>query len=140
MWVSEPSSVLCHHSVFLPPPHPFPSTRTNLFPVPKYCSLVADPSYTKLLVSEAFFPHQRAHVQLTSVFSSPPSQGSSGDERAMAKELAGLLCNGTEDTVAEGQETPEFWDLLGGKTPYANHKRYGTTTSPPLGSPCLPGL
>lgn len=41
----------------------------------------------------------------------------------MAKELAGLLCEGTEDTVAEGQEPAEFWDLLGGKTPYANDKR-----------------
>uniref|UniRef100_A0A8C5KWI8 Advillin n=1 Tax=Jaculus jaculus TaxID=51337 RepID=A0A8C5KWI8_JACJA len=50
-------------------------------------------------------------------------KGSSGDERAMAKELAGLLCDGTEDTVAEGQESAEFWDLLGGKTPYANDKR-----------------
>nr|KAF6493713.1 advillin [Rousettus aegyptiacus] len=50
-------------------------------------------------------------------------KGSSGDERAMAKELAGFLCNGTEDAVAEGQEPTEFWDLLGGKTPYANDKR-----------------
>ncbi|XP_037370985.1 advillin [Talpa occidentalis] len=50
-------------------------------------------------------------------------KGSSGDERAMARELAGLLCGGTEDTVAEGQESAEFWDLLGGKTPYANDKR-----------------
>ncbi|KAB0391714.1 hypothetical protein E2I00_009357 [Balaenoptera physalus] len=50
-------------------------------------------------------------------------KGSSGDERAMAKELAGLLCDGTENTVAEGQEPAEFWDLLGGKTPYANDKR-----------------
>ncbi|XP_036313974.1 advillin isoform X1 [Pipistrellus kuhlii] len=50
-------------------------------------------------------------------------KGSSGDERAMAKELAGLLCDGTEDTVVEGQESPAFWDLLGGKAPYANHKR-----------------
>lgn len=50
-------------------------------------------------------------------------KGSNGDERAMAKELAGLLCDGTEDTVAEGQESAEFWDLLGGKTPYANDKR-----------------
>ncbi|GAB5573985.1 villin-like protein isoform X8 [Prionailurus iriomotensis] len=50
-------------------------------------------------------------------------KGSSGDERAMAKELAGLLCEGTEDTVAEGQEPAEFWDLLGGKTAYANDKR-----------------
>ncbi|KAM9229872.1 advillin [Dugong dugon] len=50
-------------------------------------------------------------------------KGSSGDERAMAKELAGLLCDGTEDTVVEGQEPAEFWDILGGKAPYANHKR-----------------
>ncbi|KAG3291491.1 advillin, transcript variant X1 [Ictidomys tridecemlineatus] len=50
-------------------------------------------------------------------------KGSSGDERAMAKELASLLCDGTEETVAEGQESAEFWDLLGGKTPYANDKR-----------------
>uniref|UniRef100_A0A8C4LIN0 Advillin n=1 Tax=Equus asinus asinus TaxID=83772 RepID=A0A8C4LIN0_EQUAS len=50
-------------------------------------------------------------------------KGSSGDERAVAKELAGLLCDGTENTVAEGQEPAEFWDLLGGKTPYANDKR-----------------
>ncbi|OWK16918.1 AVIL [Cervus elaphus hippelaphus] len=50
-------------------------------------------------------------------------KGSSGDERAMAKELAGLLCEGVENTVAEGQEPAEFWDLLGGKTPYASDKR-----------------
>ncbi|XP_021513936.2 advillin [Meriones unguiculatus] len=50
-------------------------------------------------------------------------KGSSGDERAMAKELVELLCDGNADTVAEGQEPPEFWDLLGGKTPYANNKR-----------------
>ncbi|KAL6086337.1 hypothetical protein STEG23_000135, partial [Scotinomys teguina] len=50
-------------------------------------------------------------------------KGSSGDERAMAKELVELLCDGNADTVAEGQEPPEFWDLLGGKTPYANDKR-----------------
>ncbi|XP_020845808.1 advillin [Phascolarctos cinereus] len=50
-------------------------------------------------------------------------KGSSGDERAMAKELAGVLCNGTEDTVAEGQEPAAFWDSLGGKVPYANDKR-----------------
>lgn len=56
----------------------------------------------------------------------------------MAKELAGLLCDGTEDTVVEGQETPAFWDLLGGKAPYANHKRYGATACPPLGSPWVP--
>nr|XP_031318194.1 advillin isoform X3 [Camelus dromedarius] len=50
-------------------------------------------------------------------------KGSGGDERAAAKALAGFLCDGTESTVAEGQEPAEFWDLLGGKTPYANDKR-----------------
>uniref|UniRef100_A0A2K6MNY5 Advillin n=2 Tax=Rhinopithecus bieti TaxID=61621 RepID=A0A2K6MNY5_RHIBE len=50
-------------------------------------------------------------------------KGSSGDERAMAKELASLLCDGSENTVAEGQESAEFWYLLGGKTPYASDKR-----------------
>ncbi|XP_053410654.1 advillin [Nycticebus coucang] len=50
-------------------------------------------------------------------------KGCSGDERAMAKELAGFLCDHTENAVAEGQEPAEFWDLLGGKTPYANDKR-----------------
>uniref|UniRef100_H0VKZ0 Advillin n=1 Tax=Cavia porcellus TaxID=10141 RepID=H0VKZ0_CAVPO len=49
-------------------------------------------------------------------------KGSSGDERSMAKELATQLCGGTEETVAEGQESAEFWDLLGGKAPYANDK------------------
>ncbi|XP_012587934.1 PREDICTED: advillin isoform X3 [Condylura cristata] len=41
----------------------------------------------------------------------------------MAKQLAGLLCDGAEDAVAEGQEAAEFWDLLGGKAPYASSKR-----------------
>ncbi|XP_074125920.1 advillin [Sminthopsis crassicaudata] len=50
-------------------------------------------------------------------------KGSSGDERAMAKELARVLCDGTENTVAEGQEPAAFWDTLGGKVPYANDKR-----------------
>lgn len=66
----------------------------------------------------------------------PHSQGSSGDERAMAKELAVLLCDGAEDTVAEGQEPAAFWDLLGGKTPYANDKRWDGAL---LGAPCRPG-
>lgn len=82
-----------------------------------------------------FFPPQSAPVQLTLVLSSPHSQGSSGDERAMAKELASLLCDGSENTVAEGQESAEFWDLLGGKTPYASDKRYGNTASSSSGLP-----
>lgn len=73
------------------------------------------------------------------MFSLPHVQGSGGDERAAAKALAGFLCDGTESTVAEGQEPAEFWDLLGGKTPYANDKRYRTTASllaPPASQTC----
>ncbi|XP_060128082.1 advillin [Zootoca vivipara] len=50
-------------------------------------------------------------------------KGSSGDEREMAKELATTLCNGIQEMVTEGQEPPEFWELLGGKAPYASEKR-----------------
>lgn len=51
-------------------------------------------------------------------------QGSSGDERAMAKEVSSVVGQkGCEEIVAEGQEPLEFWDLLGGKAPYANDKR-----------------
>ncbi|XP_075880593.1 advillin [Nelusetta ayraudi] len=51
-------------------------------------------------------------------------KGSSGDERAMAKELSSVIAKrGSEEIVAEGQEPIEFWELLGGKAPYANSKR-----------------
>ncbi|KAK5615663.1 hypothetical protein CRENBAI_023637 [Crenichthys baileyi] len=54
-------------------------------------------------------------------------KGSSGDERAMAKEVSSVIGlgpeRGFEEIVAEGQEPVEFWELLGGKTPYANDKR-----------------
>ncbi|TMS19235.1 Advillin [Larimichthys crocea] len=51
-------------------------------------------------------------------------KGSSGDERAMAKEVSSVVGQkGCEEIVAEGQEPLEFWDLLGGKAPYANDKR-----------------
>lgn len=52
-------------------------------------------------------------------------QGSSGDERAMAKEVNSVVGKtGSEEIVAEGQEPIEFWELLGGKAPYANSKRW----------------
>lgn len=51
-------------------------------------------------------------------------QGSSGDEREMAKQLAAMICDGFQETVAEGQESTEFWELLGGKSEYASEKRY----------------
>ncbi|XP_035517512.1 advillin [Morone saxatilis] len=54
-------------------------------------------------------------------------KGSSGDERAMAKEVSSVIAQnsqrGSEEIVAEGQEPIEFWELLGGKAPYASDKR-----------------
>ncbi|XP_030585078.1 advillin isoform X2 [Archocentrus centrarchus] len=54
-------------------------------------------------------------------------KGSSGDERAMAKEVSAAISRnspgGSEEIVAEGQEPIEFWALLGGKAPYASDKR-----------------
>ncbi|XP_060898711.1 advillin [Labrus mixtus] len=54
-------------------------------------------------------------------------KGSSGDERAMAKEVSTAIGQnsqrGSEELVAEGQEPIEFWELLGGKAPYASDKR-----------------
>uniref|UniRef100_UPI0037E9BCBC advillin n=1 Tax=Semicossyphus pulcher TaxID=241346 RepID=UPI0037E9BCBC len=58
-------------------------------------------------------------------------KGSSGDERAMAKEVSSVIGQsserGSEELVAEGQEAVEFWELLGGKTPYASDKRLQQT-------------
>ncbi|KAI4899083.1 hypothetical protein NFI96_022006 [Prochilodus magdalenae] len=71
-------------------------------------------------------------VELEFLFSSlsPSSgvcapQGSSGDERAMAKEMSTVLGKGSfsAEIMAEGQEPVEFWNFLGGKTPYASDKR-----------------
>uniref|UniRef100_A0A665TRC4 Advillin n=1 Tax=Echeneis naucrates TaxID=173247 RepID=A0A665TRC4_ECHNA len=46
-------------------------------------------------------------------------KGSSGDERAMAKEVSSVIGpNEPQEIVAEGQESTEFWELLGGKAPY----------------------
>uniref|UniRef100_A0A671YGI6 Advillin n=1 Tax=Sparus aurata TaxID=8175 RepID=A0A671YGI6_SPAAU len=46
-------------------------------------------------------------------------KGSSGDERAMAKEVVSVIGKkDSEEIVAEGQESVEFWDMLGGKAPY----------------------
>lgn len=57
-------------------------------------------------------------------------KGSSGDEREMAKEVSSVIgqTNTSKEIVAEGQETVEFWNLLGGKAPYANDKRLQQTT------------
>ncbi|KAI1891079.1 hypothetical protein AGOR_G00160210 [Albula goreensis] len=50
-------------------------------------------------------------------------KGCSGDERAMAKEVSAAIGKGNEEIVAEGMEPTQFWDLLGGKAPYASDKR-----------------
>ncbi|XP_032365171.1 advillin-like [Etheostoma spectabile] len=54
-------------------------------------------------------------------------KGSSGDERAMAKEVSSVIGQNSqqrsEEIVAEGQEPFEFWELLGGRAPYASDKR-----------------
>uniref|UniRef100_A0A8C9WV65 Advillin n=1 Tax=Sander lucioperca TaxID=283035 RepID=A0A8C9WV65_SANLU len=58
-------------------------------------------------------------------------KGSSGDERAMAKEVSSVIGQnsqkGSEEIVAEGQEPIAFWELLGGKAPYASDKRLQQT-------------
>lgn len=45
----------------------------------------------------------------------------------MAKEISSVIGHnsqkGSEEIVAEGQEPVEFWELLGGKAPYASDKR-----------------
>lgn len=53
------------------------------------------------------------------------SKGSSGDERDMAKQITCVIGKDSDcDIVAEGQESGEFWSLLGGKAPYASDKRH----------------
>lgn len=60
-------------------------------------------------------------------------KGSSGDERAMAKDISSVIGQNSqkdsEQIVAEGQESIEFWELLGGKAPYASEKRLQQTGS-----------
>ncbi|XP_068599081.1 advillin [Brachionichthys hirsutus] len=51
-------------------------------------------------------------------------KGSHGDERDMAKQVSSVI--GRKDSaeiIVESQEPVEFWELLGGKAPYANAKR-----------------
>uniref|UniRef100_A0A8D2NPS3 Villin 1 n=1 Tax=Zosterops lateralis melanops TaxID=1220523 RepID=A0A8D2NPS3_ZOSLA len=50
-------------------------------------------------------------------------KGCSGDEREMAKSVADIISKMEKPVIAEGQEPPEFWLALGGKSQYANSKR-----------------
>ncbi|XP_075286319.1 villin-1 isoform X1 [Opisthocomus hoazin] len=46
-----------------------------------------------------------------------------GDEREMGKTVADIISKAEKPVIAEGQEPPEFWMALGGKSQYANSKR-----------------
>ncbi|XP_039584328.1 villin-1 [Passer montanus] len=50
-------------------------------------------------------------------------KGCSGDEREMAKTVADIISKMEKPVIAEGQEPPEFWLALGGKSQYASNKR-----------------
>ncbi|XP_009703848.1 PREDICTED: villin-1-like, partial [Cariama cristata] len=50
-------------------------------------------------------------------------KGCSGDEREMGKTVADIISKTEKLAIAEGQEPPEFWLALGGKSQYANSKR-----------------
>uniref|UniRef100_A0A663DRR1 Villin-1 n=1 Tax=Aquila chrysaetos chrysaetos TaxID=223781 RepID=A0A663DRR1_AQUCH len=50
-------------------------------------------------------------------------KGCSGDEREMGKMVADIISKTEKPVIAEGQEPPEFWLALGGKSQYANSKR-----------------
>ncbi|KAM7097041.1 villin-1 isoform 1-T1 [Ciconia maguari] len=50
-------------------------------------------------------------------------KGCSGDEREMGKMVADTISKTEKPVIAEGQEPPEFWVALGGKSQYANSKR-----------------
>lgn len=50
-------------------------------------------------------------------------KGCSGDEREMAKTVADTISKMEKPVIAEGQEPPEFWLALGGKSQYASSKR-----------------
>ncbi|XP_013223318.3 villin-1 isoform X2 [Columba livia] len=50
-------------------------------------------------------------------------KGCSGDEREMGKMVADIISKTEKPVIAEGQEPPEFWMALGGKSQYANSKR-----------------
>uniref|UniRef100_H0Z4U6 Villin-1 n=1 Tax=Taeniopygia guttata TaxID=59729 RepID=H0Z4U6_TAEGU len=49
-------------------------------------------------------------------------KGCSGDEREMAKTVADIISKLEKPVIAEGQEPPEFWLALGGKSQYASSK------------------
>ncbi|XP_006890717.1 PREDICTED: villin-like protein [Elephantulus edwardii] len=47
----------------------------------------------------------------------------SGDQREMARIVATHISKKNEEIVLEGQESPQFWEALGGPAPYSSNKR-----------------
>ncbi|PAA82592.1 hypothetical protein BOX15_Mlig008406g3, partial [Macrostomum lignano] len=56
-------------------------------------------------------------------------KGTTGDEREAAKEVAKAVSRRDYALLCEGQETDQFWQLLGGKGPYQNDKRLQVSNS-----------
>lgn len=52
-------------------------------------------------------------------------RGCSGDERELGRQVAKHITGDSEtETVVEGQEPPEFWAAIGGKTEYSSGKQF----------------
>ena len=52
-------------------------------------------------------------------------RGCSGDERELGRQVAKHITGNIEtETVVEGQEPPEFWAAIGGKTEYSSGKQF----------------
>ncbi|XP_057702662.1 advillin [Corythoichthys intestinalis] len=58
-------------------------------------------------------------------------KGASGDERHMAKEICSVIGQNSQgihgQIIAEGHESYDFWEMLGGQAPYASDKRLQQT-------------
>ncbi|XP_062072129.1 villin-like protein isoform X2 [Lepus europaeus] len=50
-------------------------------------------------------------------------KGCSGDQREMARTVATVISQKSEEVTVEGQEPPHFWEALGGRAPYPSNKR-----------------
>ena len=52
-------------------------------------------------------------------------RGCSGDERELGRQVAKHITGSSDtETVVEGQEPPEFWAAIGGKTEYSSGKQF----------------
>ncbi|XP_023575566.1 villin-like protein isoform X2 [Octodon degus] len=49
-------------------------------------------------------------------------KGCNGDQREMARMVVNVVSGNNKETVLEGQEPPYFWEVLGGRAPYASKR------------------